>query len=94
MSDHPMGERSTAGLLSALDIRIWTEKSVRECVAIASRLSKGSDRKKPNPGLIDALLSDLIEALQAERDSLPLRYGLAQPRKAKSSRQPPEDVGL
>jgi len=53
--------------LARLDVRVWADKSIRECVAIAGRTAGPGKRTTVDPARVDAVLALLIELLEAER---------------------------
>ena len=60
--------QNLAATLARLDLQVWADKSIRECVAIAGR--SFGQRTTVDPARVDAVLALLIERLDAERQAL------------------------
>jgi hypothetical protein len=56
--------------LEAIDVSVWTRKSVRECVAIAARGAKHGGKRGVDVARVDAVLVALIRELEGERQAL------------------------
>lgn len=68
MNDTTKPAATLAATLARLIVRVWADKSIRECVAIAGRSS--GQRTTVDPARVDAVLALLIERLEAERQAL------------------------
>lgn len=64
---------TVAAVLERMDVRVWADKSLRECVAIAGRSSKRSGRTTVDVARVDVVLALLIQQLKAEREALAAR---------------------
>lgn len=67
---------TVAAVLERMHVRVWADKSLRECVAIAGRSSKRGGRTTVDVARLDAVLGLLIQSLEAERRTLAERGGL------------------
>ena len=56
--------------LERIDVSVWARKSVRECVAIASRASKHRGNAGVDMARVDSVLSMLVREIEAERRAL------------------------
>ena len=65
MSEKPMN--NVAEALARIDIAVWTKKSIRECVAIAARSSRPRGRPGIDVARVDAVLTMLVQQIEAER---------------------------
>ena len=73
MNDTTTPAATLAATLARLDVRVWADKSLRECVAIAGRSSKRGGRTTVDVARVDVVLALLIQQLEAEREALAAR---------------------
>jgi hypothetical protein len=56
--------------LERLDAQIWAKKTVREAVSIAARATKQSSKVPVDSAHVDAVLTMVVEQIEAERRAL------------------------
>jgi hypothetical protein len=56
--------------LARLDAQIWAKRTIREAVSIAARAAKKSSKAPVDPECVDAVLTMVVEQIEAERRAL------------------------